>query len=82
MPPSMHGFANPARFLRLARRLTAPLLVGGLAVAGVALFWGLYHVPPERLQGDTVRIMFLHVPAAWLGMGGWARIAQIGRAHV
>lgn len=71
----MHGFANPARFLRLARPLTAPLLVAGLVVTGLALYYGLVDAPPERLQGETVRILFIHVPAAWLGMAGWSAIA-------
>jgi heme exporter protein C len=71
----MHGFANPARFLRLARVLTTPLLLGGLLVTGAALWWGLFKAPPERLQGETVRILFIHVPAAWLGMAGWGAIA-------
>ncbi len=71
----MHGFANPARFLRLARWLTPVLLWGGLVLTGVALYWGLTAAPPERLQGETVRILFVHVPAAWLGMGGWTMLA-------
>ena len=71
----MHGFANPARFLRIARWLTPLLLVCGLVVAGGALAWGLFAVPAERLQGETVRILFIHVPAAWLGMAGWMAIA-------
>ncbi len=71
----MHGFANPKRFLSLARWLTPLLLVSGLLLAGVALAWGLFVVPPDRLMGETVRILFLHVPAAWLGMGGWTAIA-------
>lgn len=71
----MHGFANPARFLRLARLLTGPLLVSGIALAALALAWGLLGAPAERLQGDSVRILFIHVPAAWLGMGGWSAIA-------
>lgn len=71
----MHGFANPARFLRLARWLTPLLLLGGMVIAGTALLWGLLVVPPDRLMGDTVRILFIHVPAAWLGMGGWTTIA-------
>ena len=71
----MHGYANPARFLKIARWLTVPLLVGGLVIAGAALAWGLLVVPADRLMGDTVRILFIHVPAAWLGMGGWTTIA-------
>ncbi|WP_209347351.1 heme ABC transporter permease CcmC [Pontixanthobacter sp. CEM42] len=71
----MHGFANPKRFLALAKWLTPLLLVSGLALATIALVWGLFFVPPDRLMGETVRILFIHVPAAWLGMGGWTAIA-------
>ncbi len=71
----MHGLANPKRFLGLARWLTPLLLASGLLVAGGALAWGLFVVPPDRLMGETVRILFIHVPAAWLGMAGWSAIA-------
>jgi len=71
----MHGYANPARFLRLARLLTAPLLIAGAVVTAIVLWWGLTGAPAEQLQGETVRILFIHVPAAWLGMGGWSMIA-------
>ena len=71
----MHGFANPKRFLSLAAWLTPALLVCGLLTSAAALYWGLFQVPPDRLMGETVRILFLHVPAAWLGMGGWMAIA-------
>lgn len=78
----MHGFANPARFLRLARLLTAPLLLVGSLVALASLAWGLFGAPAERLQGDSVRILFVHVPAAWLGMGGWSAIAIASLAEL
>lgn len=71
----MHGFANPARFLRIARWLTPALLLSGLALAGAAMVWGLTRLPAERLQGETVRIVLIHVPTAWLGMAGWSAIA-------
>jgi len=78
----MHQFANPARFLRLARALTLPLLGSGLSLAGAALAWGLFATPPDRLQGETVRILFLHVPTAWLGMAGWMAIAGASLAEL
>jgi heme exporter protein C len=71
----MHGFANPARFLRIARWLTPALLLCGLILAGSALAWTLLAAPAERLQGDTVRILPIHVSSAWLGMAGWLMIA-------
>ena len=71
----MHGFANPARFLRIARWLTPALLVSGLVLTAAAIVYGLFYAPAERLQGETVRIMFLHLPTVWLGMAGWTTIA-------
>ena len=71
----MHGFANPKRFLALASWLTPLLLASGLVLTAAALFWGFTQVPPDRLMGETVRILFIHVPTAWLGMGGWTAIA-------
>ncbi len=64
----MHRFANPTRFLRL----TAAILPWSATVAVVALaaglIWGLGFAPPDYQQGDTVRIMFVHVPAAWMAL--------------
>lgn len=72
----MHVYlANPARFLRVARRLTPWLLALGLVLAVGAVGYGLLLGPAERYQGESVRIIYLHVPAAWLGVGGWTGIA-------
>ena len=71
----MHIFANPARFLRIARPLTAWLGWGGGALVLLALAVGLFFSPRDYLQGESVRIMYIHVPAAWLGMAGWAGLA-------
>jgi heme exporter protein C len=71
----VHAFANPARFLRIARPATSLLLAAGLVMTAIGLAAGLTLSPPDYLQGETVRIMYVHVPSAWLGMGGWAAIA-------
>jgi len=71
----MHGLANPARFLRIARPATLWLLGIGLVATAAALVAGLTLTPPDYLQGETVRILYVHVPAAWLGMAGWAALA-------
>jgi heme exporter protein C len=78
----MHGFANPARFLRIARWLMPLCMSLGLIIAAAALGWGVFFAPAERLQGETVRIMYLHVPSAWLGMAGWMGIAGASFAEL
>lgn len=47
---------------------------GALLVA-IALGAGLFLTPPDYLQGESVRIMYVHVPSAWLGMAGWGGLA-------
>ena len=71
----MHGYANPARFLRFARPATGWCLGAGLLLIAAGVFGGLFVTPPDYLQGESVRILYVHVPAAWLGMAGWGGIA-------
>ncbi len=71
----MHFLANPARFVRLAKLLTPWLAWAGLGSLLYGCFAGLVQTPPDYLQGETVRIMYVHVPTAWLGMAGWSGIA-------
>ncbi|HZL29750.1 MAG TPA: heme ABC transporter permease [Pseudolabrys sp.] len=62
--------ANPTRFLNLINR-TLPWLT---VLTAAVFIYGLYRVagaPDDYQQGATVKIMYLHVPAAWLGMMGW-----------
>ncbi len=73
--PTLHALANPARFLKIARPLTPLLLWAGAALIALGCWAGLTQTPPDYLQGETVRILYIHVPAAWLGMGGWSGIA-------
>lgn len=71
----MHILANPARFLRIAVPLTPWLLGVGLVLTFGGLASGLLLTPPDYLQGESVRILYVHVPSAWLGMAGWLGIA-------
>ncbi len=65
---NLHKFASPARFLRLSDRLLP--WCGGLTVVLLALglYLSLFVVPADYQQGETVRIMFVHVPSAWMAL--------------
>ncbi len=68
------GLANPARFMAVSRPL-APVLGVGAAVLIAGGVWLAAHVPPDYQQGGTVKILFVHVPAVFMGMFGWLVLA-------
>lgn len=80
--PTLHALANPARFLKIARPLTPVLIWSGVALIALGCWAGLTWTPPDYLQGETVRILYIHVPAAWLGMAGWSGIAIASIAYL
>ncbi|MFN4229035.1 heme ABC transporter permease [Parvibaculum sp.] len=75
-----HAYANPARFMALSARLLAPLWGLSLLVVGAGLWFALFDSPPDYQQGETVRIMYVHVPAAWLAMFGYSVMAVASAA--
>lgn len=78
----MHALANPARFLRFARPATRWALLLGALLTLAGTLGGLFVTPPDYLQGETVRILYIHVPAAWLGMAGWGGIAAASLSQI
>jgi heme exporter protein C len=72
-------FANPTRFLRLVDRVL-PWLIGITVLLFAFGLVAVINAPDDYQQGATVKIMYLHVPAAWLGMMGWAvmTVAALG----
>lgn len=67
--------ANPTRFMGLSGTLL-PWLAGLSALLiGTALYLVFMVAPPDYQQGETVKIMYIHVPSAWLAMMGYALIA-------
>ncbi len=76
-PGRLHRFANPGRFLRLTDALLPWLVAAALLVLALGTAWALLWAPPDWQQGETVRIMFVHVPMAWLAMGGYLGLAVL-----
>ncbi len=67
--PTIAELANPTRFMALSRALS-PWLAGAAAALLAAGFAGAFlYAPADYQQGETIRIMYVHVPAAWLAMG-------------
>ena len=61
-------FANPRRFMKLATVLSPWLAGATIVLAAAGLYLGLFASPADYQQGETVRIMYVHVPAAWMSL--------------
>ncbi len=61
----MQKFANPTRFLRLQSIVQPWVTAAAVITLAAGLYLGLVEAPADYQQGETVRIMFVHVPAAW-----------------
>ncbi|MEQ6247642.1 heme ABC transporter permease [Sulfitobacter sp. HNIBRBA3233] len=68
---SVWEYANPVRFLALSAKVQP--YAWGLAALGIAtgLIWGFFGTPDDFRQGSTVKIIYLHVPAAWIAINAW-----------
>jgi heme exporter protein C len=69
------ALANPARFMSFSGRLLPWLAGAGALLVAAGLYLAWFVAPADYQQGETVRIMFLHVPAAWLGMFFYSMMA-------
>lgn len=74
----LHFLANPARFRRFSQRVLPGLGFATVLMLGVGLYMAFFVAPADYQQGETVRIMFVHVPSAWLSMAGYALLAGLG----
>ena len=71
----MHRFANPNRFLKLGRAILPWIAVCAVLCLASGLYFGLFVAPADYQQGETVRIMYVHVPSAWMAMFVYSSIA-------
>ncbi|WP_367198676.1 heme ABC transporter permease [Amorphus sp. 3PC139-8] len=72
----IQSLANPTRFVALADRLLPWLIALTVALFAVGLYLSFFEAPADYQQGQTVRIMFVHVPAAWIGMFAYVVMAS------
>ncbi|HET8700505.1 MAG TPA: heme ABC transporter permease CcmC [Nitrococcus sp.] len=84
----LHRLGSPPYFYRFAGRLLPWLWTACVLCLAAGLYWGLVVAPPDYQQGDSYRIMFIHVPSAWLSllsyvlMAGFSAGALIWRVKV
>jgi heme exporter protein C len=71
----MQQFANPTRFLKIANAVLPYVWAITIVLLAIGLYGALVTSPADYQQGETVRIMFVHVPAAWMAMFVYSAMA-------
>jgi heme exporter protein C len=82
IPNWLHRLASPPVFFHFANDLLPVLAGGALLLMGYGLVAGLVFAPPDYQQGEAVRIIYVHVPAAWLSLFGYMVMATAGLVAV
>jgi heme exporter protein C len=75
LPVWFHRFGSPPWVYGFAGRCAPWLLVVGVLVIAVGGYWGLVIAPPDYLQGEVYRIIYIHPPAAYIGMMAYTLMA-------
>ncbi len=70
-----HSLASPPHFYRLAQRLSPWLIATSVVLIVAGTYGGLVLAPPDYLQGDGFRIIYVHVPSAYVGMLAYVMMA-------
>lgn len=68
--------ANPTRFMQLSGALMPWVAAASAALILYGLYLAFFDSPPDYQQGETVRIMYIHVPSAWLSMMAYGLVAM------
>lgn len=68
-------FANPNYFLKISDKIYYPCFLSSIVLFFISLYFSFFASPPDYLQGETVRIMYVHVPCAWLSLSTYSIMA-------
>ncbi|WP_413463306.1 heme ABC transporter permease [Alkalilimnicola sp. S0819] len=73
----LHQLGSPERFYRLCGQLMPWFALPCVALFALGLYGGLFWAPPDYQQGESYRIIFVHVPAAWMSMFVYVNMALL-----
>lgn len=74
----MLHWITPSRFEKISFWLLPISVITALVSVSIGLSYALFFSPPDYQQGETVRIMYIHVPAAWMALGCYVAMALAG----
>ena len=74
MLKKLHKYANPNKFILVAMPIKIVCIYAAVFLIALGLVLGLFFSPPDYQQGETVRIMYIHVSSAWISLFAYVLI--------
>src|SRR3546814_19424881 len=78
----LHRFANPARFARLAATILPWSAAATVVLMAAGIWLALFASPAAYQQGETVRMLYVHVPAPWVPIACYTFMAAMGPVEI
>jgi len=78
----MHSLASPSRFLRISGILLPWLAAATIILLAFGVVQALFISPPDYQQGESVRLMYVHVPSAWMSMMIYSVMAALSASFL
>jgi len=73
---------KPTHFSKFADRFFIPVAILSTLLLGFGIYYALFASPPDYQQGETVRIMYIHVPSAWMSMMVYSIMAMASASYL
>ena len=74
----LYRLSSPKLFYHISGRVIPWLFLASITILVIGLFWGLLIAPPDARQGDSFRIIYIHVPSSFLALAGYYFMAGWG----
>ncbi len=78
----MHKYFNPKKFIKIADTIFPAIVIATIGLFAAGFYFALFASPADYQQGEAVRIMYIHVPAAWMALGIYTFIAFASAASL
>jgi heme exporter protein C len=78
----MHKFFNPGKVFSFIEKTRSSIFILAITFLSLGVYFAFFDSPPDYQQGETVRIMYIHVPAAWLSLIVYTIVASSSAAYI
>lgn len=82
MKKKLFKYSSPQKFYLLIHKIDNPLLIISLIITSIAICWGLFYAPTDKTQGEVYRIIYIHVPSAFIAQTAFLSMSILALSYL